>query len=202
MQDDLTQVPAGSAAGALALSTSPENGTASITSDGHITYTPDQDFVGTDSFTYSLTDNDGATSTAAVTVTVTDPTVVAGITVTSAATEVDRGGSITFTVEGSNAVGASLGDVTGDVVFTSNVVTDVVVGNQVTFPTASPHTITATHQPTGVTAEVVVQVVEPDARPTLAATGASDSVPGLLVTGCLLALAGASVLVLVRRRRA
>jgi len=41
-----------------ALSSSPSNGTRSMVVDGSFTYTPDEDFVGTDSFTYGPGDSD------------------------------------------------------------------------------------------------------------------------------------------------
>ena len=41
-----------------------------INGDGTITYTPDKDFNGTDSFTYTISDGNGGTATATVTVTV------------------------------------------------------------------------------------------------------------------------------------
>ena len=52
----------------------PANGTASLNADGTITYTPDSSFTGADSFTYTVADPDGETDTAAVSVTVADPT--------------------------------------------------------------------------------------------------------------------------------
>ncbi len=50
---------------------SPENGIATLNSDGSISYTPNPNFNGTDSFTYTITDGNGGTSTAEVIVTVT-----------------------------------------------------------------------------------------------------------------------------------
>ncbi|MDA4108346.1 membrane protein [Mycobacterium holsaticum DSM 44478] len=58
--DDLSVIAVGSAA----------NGAATLT-DGVITYTPNADFYGTDSFSYSISDGMGGTATATVTVTVT-----------------------------------------------------------------------------------------------------------------------------------
>jgi VCBS repeat-containing protein len=46
------------------------NGTVSINEDGTVTYTPDADFNGTDSFTYTIEDGQGDTHSATVTVTV------------------------------------------------------------------------------------------------------------------------------------
>jgi hypothetical protein len=50
----------------------PANGTATLLADGTVQYTPDPDFFGTDSFTYTITDQFGATDVATVTVNV-DP---------------------------------------------------------------------------------------------------------------------------------
>ncbi|TEW41849.1 Ig-like domain-containing protein, partial [Psychromonas algicola] len=48
------------------------NGTAVLDANGNITYTPDANFVGEDSISVSVTDNDGATSTQTITVNVTE----------------------------------------------------------------------------------------------------------------------------------
>ena len=48
----------------------PSNGTTTVNTGGTITYAPDGGFSGTDSYTYTVADNDGATSNAA-TVTIT-----------------------------------------------------------------------------------------------------------------------------------
>jgi len=47
------------------------NGTTSVGTDGTVIYTPDDGFVGTDQFVYTVSDNNGGLATAAVTVTVT-----------------------------------------------------------------------------------------------------------------------------------
>ncbi len=52
------------------LDTDVENGTLVFNEDGTFTYTPDTDFVGQDSFTYTVCDIDGECSTAIVTITV------------------------------------------------------------------------------------------------------------------------------------
>ena len=51
----------------------PSNGTVIVNADGTITYTPDFDFIGEDSFEYQVCDNDGLCDTATVTV------IVAGV---------------------------------------------------------------------------------------------------------------------------
>lgn len=48
----------------------PHHGTAAIGRDGTVTYTPEHDYAGPDSFSYTITDNHGGTATADVTVAV------------------------------------------------------------------------------------------------------------------------------------
>ena len=52
--------------------TQPDNGTVTQNPDGTLKYTPDPDFNGSDSFTYTITDGNGGTDTATVNLTV-DP---------------------------------------------------------------------------------------------------------------------------------
>ncbi len=56
----------------LDLLNGPSNGSALVEADGSITYTPNGDFIGQDSFDYILSDGDGPTSSATVTVDVTE----------------------------------------------------------------------------------------------------------------------------------
>jgi len=49
----------------------PENGSVVVNTDGSVTYTPDTDFIGDDTFTYEVCDNHGLCDTATVTVIVT-----------------------------------------------------------------------------------------------------------------------------------
>jgi len=145
---------------------------------------------------------------AAVPFTVSD---VAGVTdaieVRPSATQVDQGGSITFEVEAFDVNGDSLGEVTGDAVFSSSVAEDVVLGATVSFPHASVHTITAAYA--GLLESVEITVIpepEPEVDPAggstaddLATTGAADPVGGML-SGLLLLAAGLVVALAVRRR--
>ncbi len=57
--------------------TPPVNGTVMINPDGSYTYTPNDDFVGTDSFVYEVCDDQGACDQATVVITVFDSTPVA-----------------------------------------------------------------------------------------------------------------------------
>ena len=52
------------------------NGTVAINDDGTVTYTPAADFFGTDSFTYTVSDETGLTDTATVSVTVAEDVVI------------------------------------------------------------------------------------------------------------------------------
>ncbi|MEV7974388.1 Ig-like domain-containing protein, partial [Cellulomonas sp. NPDC089187] len=56
--------------GGISGTTDPANGTVTVNTDGTITYTPNADFSGTDTFTYTITDAAGQSATGNVTVTV------------------------------------------------------------------------------------------------------------------------------------
>ncbi len=75
----------------------PSNGTAFYNGDGGIAYTPNQGFVGTDSFTYRLTDRDGDSSTAVVTVQVNPQLLVAGPQLSAGGAAAAQGLAITLT---------------------------------------------------------------------------------------------------------
>jgi hypothetical protein len=143
-----------------------------------------------------------------------DLTASAGITVapvaasavselTASSTTPNQGDAISMTLK-VNGV-----DVTSYATFTSDVATDVIAGNGVTFPHASPHTITATYG--AVSAQLLVQVtptavVDPPAvgggdGGELSETGFEDSATALWATALLvigtLILTGRKV---IRRR--
>jgi hypothetical protein len=148
----------------------------------------------------------GALGTTVVTVTVTDRagtdttdvalTVSHGAALTVTLTPSDatptQGDTITVTTEATDAHGNTW-DATADAVITSSMASDVIVGDQVTFPHASPHRLTATVG--AASGSTVVQVTA--AASILGLTGASV---GWLPVGALGAvLLGAGFLV-VRRR--
>lgn len=60
----------------LSIDANPSNGTVSINTDGTIAYTPDANYIGADSFTYTLTDSGGETDTATVNISVLATTVL------------------------------------------------------------------------------------------------------------------------------
>ncbi|MCK9689636.1 Ig-like domain-containing protein [Scleromatobacter humisilvae] len=74
--------------------THPAHGSVVVNTDGSYTYTPSTGYIGTDSFSYVVTDHSGATSTATVTLTVTP----AAITATADAKSVVENSAITSSV--------------------------------------------------------------------------------------------------------
>lgn len=109
-------------------------------------------------------------------------------------TTVDVGGSVTFTVNGLNENGAVITDLTEDAVIQSDHATDEITGNTVTFPTASPHVITAT---VGQLSDSATVAVTPTV---LGLTGFEPS--GFLLAAGLLVLLGVSAVLLRARRTA
>lgn len=109
---------------------------------------------------YPGSENIAGSSSPSVTLTV-EAGPIAALRVEPSATSVGQGGTLAFTTSGVDRLGNPLGDVTSDVTLSSSVETDLIKGNRVTFPTASPHTITATHPATGVTGTVTIEVVAP-----------------------------------------
>ncbi|MGB0322823.1 MAG: Ig-like domain-containing protein, partial [Luminiphilus sp.] len=82
------------------------NGTVVINSDGTVTYTPNTDFVGTDTVTYTVSDGNGGSDTAQFTVTVVG--VNTPPTISDQNFTVDENGSVTGQVVASDADGDSL----------------------------------------------------------------------------------------------
>lgn len=152
---------------------------------------------GTYTFTVELTDAYDTDETE-LTLSVL-PADAAALGIDVSATSVPQGGSITFEVWATDEFSNLIGDVTDDVAVESDVETDVVVGNTVTFPTASPHTLTFTLEQ--LTDSVVIEVIP-------AATGgegetADTGFDGWSIAvgaGVLLAL-GAATLGVARTRR-
>jgi gliding motility-associated-like protein len=90
-----------------------QHGTVSMNTDGVYTYTPDIYFFGTDSFVYSITDADGDTSNAVVTITVavaSDPSIEL-IKIANIGGEGNVGDIITYTFEITNNGNVSLNNI-------------------------------------------------------------------------------------------
>jgi large repetitive protein len=111
--------------------TGPTNGSVVLAANGAFTYTPNTNFVGTDTFVYRITDGSGLTDTATVTITITPPTanVVTVKTRLSATGTPSVGDTVQFQIVVTNigpgtAVGASLTDLLpSSLVYSSNTVT-------------------------------------------------------------------------------
>ena len=95
----------------------PSNGTLTLRTDGTFTYTPNLNFEGSDSFTYEVTDEDGASAQAVVSISVTgdndrpastplgdqaasDGEAVAGIDLSGNFSDPDAGDALSFTATG------------------------------------------------------------------------------------------------------
>jgi len=104
------------------------NGLVLLNLDGTVTYSPDPDFFGADSFTYTISDGQGGTDTATVTVTVNpvndppvldpidDQAVLQGATLTFLATagDVDNApADLTFSLDAGAPAGATIDPTTG-----------------------------------------------------------------------------------------
>ena len=100
-----------------AVETQPTNGTVTVLANGTYTYVPKLNFHGSDSFTYTVTDADGATSTATVSLTVT-PVNDAPVAATIAAQPVKDGDVVSI------PTGAAFSDVDGDALTYSATVLD------------------------------------------------------------------------------
>lgn len=126
---------------------------------------------------------------------------LAGLELSVSEAKPNQGATIEVTAIGVDEFGNVLGDLSDRVVITSDVRTDVIDGNRVTFPTASPHVLTATVG--GVSASITVEVVAAAAAPASSTgSGLADTgveVGALAALALLLAAAGA---VLALRRRA
>jgi VCBS repeat-containing protein len=86
----------------------PTHGTLVLNADGSYVYTPQAGFSGTDSFTYRLTDADGGTATAVVTLTVAPAAPAAPVTPVTPVTPVDHAPTSTPIADQSTPVGTAV----------------------------------------------------------------------------------------------
>lgn len=145
------------------------------------------------------------------------PSALDVLDVEASATTVQQGGSVTLDVVGTDEFGNELFIFPGDITVTSDVPTDIIDGLTVTFPTASPHTLTVTVGDVSATVVIEVEAAAVIPRPnaespatagsggTLTTTGPSDTSPlgaaGLLmiVLGALAIIAGRATRIQTRR---
>ncbi|NNL80925.1 MAG: cadherin-like domain-containing protein, partial [Flavobacteriaceae bacterium] len=116
----LTNDDQGDAPATVTSNTAPSNGTVVVNSDGAYTYTPDANYCGTDNFDYTITDNNGDTSSATVTidvVCVNDPPVANPDTNTTPE-------DTTLTVDAANGVLNNDTDLEGDTLTVTEFVID------------------------------------------------------------------------------
>jgi hypothetical protein len=149
---------------------------------------------GTRMITATLTTDPRVTLTTTLTVV---PAAAATLDVTSSADSVDRGGSVTLTLDLRDAYGNRVSPSGASI--TSDHPSDVIQGTTVTFPSASTHVLTASRG--GLSASVSITVI-PTAAPLtggLAATGLGIREP--LALASLLFLLGIGIAVAVRRSR-
>jgi hypothetical protein len=86
---------------------SPSDGTASANEDGTITYSPDGGFAGTDSYTYTVEDDDGAESgEATVTIEINAPPTVSNVALSS-----DGAGNLDFSFQTDEQLGSDASDI-------------------------------------------------------------------------------------------
>lgn len=120
----------------------------------------------------------------------------ASLTINASSTTADQHGMITITVTGVDRFGNPLTGLEDNVAISSSVATDVINGNQISFPHASPHVITVTLGTAS--ASVLIEVRPAVSAAALGAAG-TDSI-GMLVGAALVLLFG--ILAVVFRRRA
>lgn len=163
----------------LAANGAPSNGTVNIESDGDFTYTPDASFVGTDTFTYEVTDG-ALTTTQEVTVTVAFADVaysIAPLTVDTA--EGDTGGPTVFSFTVSR-VGDTSNAATIDVEFDANAspLVEAIDFASGAFPTTQTLSFAADETSKTVTVEVAPDLItgEGDESFTLTLANASEGI--------------------------
>lgn len=190
-----------------ATANAPFRGTADVTAEAVLGSTESTDtfdaatlFVSSAGTRTVTAEFDGVTASASLRVTAGP---LDSLSLSAPSATVARGGSMDFEVSGADAAGNAVEIDPTAVVLRSDVSTDVVRGLTVTFPTASPHVITAAVD--GIEASVRIEVRPDAAPPTPGKTtelGATGSPTGWGVAGAALALVAAgAVLVLWRRHR-
>ncbi|MFC1867172.1 Ig-like domain-containing protein [Thermodesulfobacteriota bacterium] len=93
--------------------TQPANGTVTDNGDNTFTYTPNPDFIGSDSFTYTVSDGNGGTDTAIVSVTVNYPLPI--VSINAFYENIPVGGSTTLSWSSAYADSVSINQGIGDV---------------------------------------------------------------------------------------
>ena len=117
----------------VAASNTTSNGTLVMNADGSYVYTPNADFVGSDSFTYTVTDGNGGSTTGTVAITVNNTNdapiasnVIAtvaedgAVVVTPVSSDIDAGDTATYTVASNPTNGTVVANANGTFSYTPN----------------------------------------------------------------------------------
>ncbi|WP_345375540.1 Ig-like domain-containing protein [Frondihabitans cladoniiphilus] len=168
----------------VAIATNPQHGTVTLGTGGAYTYTPSSDFSGTDTFTFTVTDSTGQTSTGTVSATVLPKanddalgTVAPGTTTTFPASSFltnDAGAGLTITAITQPATGSAVLNADGTVTVTANATASGDASFTYTITDSAGRTSTAKASLTiGVAAK-------PDTGTTPAGTPLTVAAPGVL----------------------
>lgn len=114
------------------------------------------------------------------------------MTITASSTTVDQFGTVTITISGLDEWGNPISGIESFATITSSVPTDIITGNSISFPHASPHVITATLNGTSATLLIEVRAA--------ALSRGGDESASLMPLALLMLVLGAA-LVANRRRR-
>ena len=164
----------------------PEHGTVEQNGKGTVTYTPDANYNGSDSFTYTISDGNGGTSTATVTLNVQAvndaPTMVTAMfdiaenaangTVVGqvSASDVD-GDTLTYSITGGNSDGIfSIDAATGQITIADN--------SNLNFETTSSYSLNVTASDGSASVETTVSIGVSDIFENTAPVAADDSANG------------------------
>ena len=169
----------------FAKASDPAHGSVTVNADGSYTYTPAANFVGADSFTYTVSDGHGGTATATVTLTVADvaPT-ASGDTATTTANHAvsgtlasDAASSVGLPLTFAKATDPAHGSVTlnADGSYTYTPAANFVGADSFTYTVSDGHGGTAT-----ATVTLTVADVAPTASGDTATTPANHAVSGTL----------------------
>ncbi len=139
------------------------HGTVTINEDGKVVFTPDANYNGAASFTYTISDGNGGTSSATVNLNVTSVNDLPEITVQSTAT-VNEDGTLTISSDSFSITDVEDG-IVAPTLSADNGTVEIVDGNIVYTPDANYNgtdtiTVTATDSDGGITTETIAVFVE------------------------------------------
>ncbi|ATA55831.1 hypothetical protein CKY39_23300 [Variovorax boronicumulans] len=149
----------------------PAHGTVTVNADGTYTYVPGANFNGTDSFTVTVSDGHGGTTTSTVNVTI-NPVNDAPVFVDGGGTPVDSATGYVFGYDENRTAGTVLGTVQATDVDSANVTYSILSGNDAGYFAINPATGEISLTPAG--AAAFVNDYEAGANAHALVVGASD----------------------------